>query len=98
MGMANPNDLETIHLLSSKWHREIKPVQLTPFEINKALDQGYGDGLAYTNEHVVNMRSSLVTLESTIPEQVDDVLLRAVGTGASDIHIESYQDDVALHF
>ncbi|MEE2904368.1 MAG: GspE/PulE family protein [Myxococcota bacterium] len=94
LGMANPNDLETIHLLSSKWHREIKPVQLTPFEINKALDQGYGDGLAYTNEHVVNMRSSLVTLESTIPEQVDDVLLRAVGTGASDIHIESYQDDV----
>jgi len=94
VGMLDPDDHATIEMLRKKWLREIVPVKLTPYEINQALDRGYGDGLQVSAEHVIDMKQPEVDHNSSVPDLVDDILLRAVATGASDIHVECYRDDV----
>ena len=94
VGMLDTDDHATIGMLHRKWLREIIPVLLTPYEINEVLERGYGDGIPDDNTHVIHMSQPEVNLESTVPSLVDDILLRAVATGASDIHIECYRTDV----
>ncbi len=98
VGMLDPQDTATIHLLHERWMREIIPVHLTDWEISIALDEGYGGRGDLGDGHIVDSNKPGVVHDSPVPDLIDDLLLRAVATGASDIHVECYPRDVDVRF
>ncbi|MCA9523800.1 MAG: type II/IV secretion system protein [Myxococcales bacterium] len=97
VAMLDPADGELLGKLAIQLQRPVTPVRLNAYEIRKALDIGYG--LAVAERHKFNVTLKPVREISFDPgRRVDDVLSdvlgRAITLGASDVHIEAYEDDV----
>lgn len=96
VGMLDPDD-ETVRLrLKDFLQRPVQPVRLNRYEIEKALEAGFGAGLQVKADLVIHPRP--LSAHPTAVELVDHILASAVAHKASDIHIESYADDVDLRF
>ena len=98
LGMLEPRQDQLIHALAMRWARPVIPVQLNQYEVNKALDVGFGSGVVGDEgaSHVLDLKSSPATADSEAVELVDDMLLHAIAQRASDIHLECYAGDVDL--
>ena len=96
LGMADISDTNLVTALSLRWARPVIPVQLTTYEIQRALDVGFGDGVAGTGQGGHPLRVDLGEASPTddAPAQLDCTLLHAIQKRASDIHIERYRNDV----
>ena len=79
--------------------RSVRPVQLNAWEIRRALDVGHGREAAVGREGGLSLRLGPVRdftfdPEAPVPLLIDEILGRAVALGASDVHVESYEQDV----
>jgi general secretion pathway protein E len=98
VGMLHPEDSQLVSVVEQALGRRVRAVRLNEFEINRALDIGFGRVLA---EEVHGERTPLravskisFTAGQPVPSIVDQILGHAVAAGASDIHIECYEGDV----
>ena len=97
VGMRDPEDEHLVSYVNACLQRPIKAVRLNVYEIQKALDIGYGRYRPRRGGSVLDLQETpalTFSRDQKTRELVDDLLGHAVGLKASDIHIEHYQDDV----
>jgi general secretion pathway protein E len=95
VGMLNPDTQHVLTQIGDLLERSIRTVRLNRYEIESALDTGFGAGPRITADLVIKPRPSSRIRPSAV-ELVDDILSTAVEKKASDIHIEVYPGDVDL--
>jgi general secretion pathway protein E/type IV pilus assembly protein PilB len=99
VGMLDPSRRALVHEVSRTLGRPVKAVRLNAWEIRRALDQGHGiaeeAGVRLTLRPV---RDISFERDGEVPAVLDEILGRAVELRASDVHIESYEDDVDVRF
>ncbi len=73
LGMADISDTNLVTALSLRWARPVIPVQLTTYELQRALDVGFGDGVAGTGQGGHPLRVDLGEASPTddAPAQLD---------------------------
>ena len=94
LGMARPDDRRIARTIARRLAREVEPVALEEWEIDRALSTAYqreGDGGGH---HRIDLDAPLAGPGSSAVELVDDLIGHAIAKGASDIHVEVYPDDV----
>ena len=97
--MLHPDDSHLVKQVSDKLKRDIHPVGLNAHEIIDAVDMGYGifDKILqmYPVEHQLRVVKN-ISVEPDLPVTtiIDEILGYAIHRGASDIHIETYEEDV----
>ncbi len=97
VGMLDPEDRELRRLLQGFLHRPIDAVRLNAYEINKAIDIGYGRWQEPAGGPSLELSPTpTVGFEPDRAAQalLDDLLAQAITLGASDVHVERYGDDV----
>jgi hypothetical protein len=96
VGVAANDPEKVVADIKRKLRREVTPVHLNLFEINRALDYGFSRQLnaQASRGHILNLSSERATADSTPRALANDMLLLAVRHSASDIHLEVYPDDV----
>ena len=97
VGMRDPEDEHLVSYVHACLQRPVKAVRLNVYEIHKALDIGYGRYQPRRGGSALHLKPTpqlTFSRELSARELVDELLAHAVGLGASDIHIENYQDDV----
>ncbi|QRK14093.1 type II/IV secretion system protein [Archangium violaceum] len=97
IGMLEPEDQALRLELADYLQRPIHAVKLNRYEIEKALEAGFGVG-AQTKSDLVIRKRPASNRQPTPVELVDDILAGAIERRASDIHIESYLEDVDLRY
>lgn len=97
VGMVQPDHRVVLELVSDFLRRPLKPVRLNHYEVESALEVGFGTGPRVTADLTLKARVPLSQAPSAV-ELVDHVLSTAVELKASDIHIEGYFDDVDLRY
>lgn len=95
VGMLNPDTPHVLTQIGDLLERPIRTVQLNRYEIESALETGFGAGPRITADLVIKPRLPSRTRPTAV-ELVDYILSIAVEKKASDIHIESYSTDVDL--
>ncbi|MBH25563.1 MAG: general secretion pathway protein GspE [Myxococcales bacterium] len=98
VGMLDTTAQLLVQRISALLHRPIEPVRLNVYEINKAIQIGFSTRkeCAYS-VNVAQVRGQTAPPQGA-PAHLDRILAEAVARRASDIHIESYLDDVDLRF
>ncbi|HWN45461.1 MAG TPA: type II/IV secretion system protein [Thermoanaerobaculia bacterium] len=99
VGMLDPSRRALVHEVSRTLGRPVKAVRLNAWEIRRALDQGHG--IAEENRSRLTLRPIRdISFERAgeVPEILDEILGRAVELGASDVHVETYEEDVDVRF
>ena len=96
VGLQNLAEQEEIEeMLQRRFSRPITLIELADFEIDRALDLGYGDGLVGgAADHQLNIETPALPSSASASQILDDILLHALQQDASDIHIEAYPGDV----
>lgn len=97
VGMTQPDNTQVRELMVEFLRRPLEPVRLNPYEIETALEVGFGAGPRVTWDVLLKSGAPLSNPPTPV-ELVEHVLLSAVEMKASDIHIESYFDDVDLRY
>jgi type II secretory ATPase GspE/PulE/Tfp pilus assembly ATPase PilB-like protein len=100
LGMLDPGDSSLCREVEARLSRPVKGVQLSSYEIKKALLKGFGE-----DEQACEFRLTLKPVraisfspETPITDVLNEVLGRAVQMRATDVHIETYEDDVDVRF
>ena len=99
VGMLDPSRRALVHEVSRTLGRPVKAVRLNAWEIRRALDEGHG--IAEEDSYRITLRpvrDISFERDGEIPRILDEILGRAVELRASDVHIESYEDDVDVRF
>lgn len=98
IGMVRTRDDDLRADLEQRLGRSIKPIQLNSYEVRQALARIHG--VATEGSGLSVQLSSLREIDfadgQAASKLVDDLLSVAVRRGATDVHIEVYQDDVDL--
>ncbi len=110
VAVAGPTDLETLDDLRFAAGCRVQPVLALEEEISAALDRYYG-GAAWTAQETTSLADPIVLeasiiqvvandeeVERTAIQVVENLIARAVGDGASDIHIEPMADGTRVRF
>jgi general secretion pathway protein E/type IV pilus assembly protein PilB len=97
VGMLHPDDLPVRYRIADFLRRPVQPVRLNRYEIESALEVGFGTGPHITSDLVLRPGTALSEVPTAM-ELVSHVLASAVEQQASDIHLESYRDDVDLRY
>ena len=100
VAMVNPQDLETINLLKEITHHQVEAYLTTPYELQYALinyHKLYKEEYERFLKGEISQAISLIT-ETNIIKLVDNFLGYAVSSNASDIHIESLENEVIVRF
>ncbi|MFY0568118.1 GspE/PulE family protein [Archangium lansingense] len=97
IGMVDPDNQALRFRISDFLQRPIRPVKLNRYEIDSALRTGFGAG-PQTKADLLIQKRPPSRQPPTPVELVDDLLAGAFERKASDIHIESYRDDVDLRY
>lgn len=97
IGMMDPDNQALRFRISDYLQRPIRPVRLNHYEIDKALQTGFGAGPQTKADLVIHKRPPSRQPPTPV-ELVDDLLAGAFERKASDIHIENYRDDVDLRY
>ncbi len=97
VGMLDPGETALVRELERILCRPVTPVRLNSYEIRKALDLGYSQPEAVRKEFKLKL-GPVPRLcfgpDCTATQLINDILGWAISIGASDVHIESYEDDV----
>lgn len=100
VGMVNTRNDEVLDQLAERLQRSVLPIQLNNYEIRQALSRIHGvatedTGISVELRHTREIEFGAGQVASKL---VDDLLSVAVRDGATDVHIERYQNDVDLRF
>jgi type II secretory ATPase GspE/PulE/Tfp pilus assembly ATPase PilB-like protein len=101
VGMLPPVKRSLVREISERLGRPVRPVPLNDWEIRRAIDLGWGEagpGIDAGSLLLHAVPAFTFAIETPVPELLDEILGRAVELGASDIHIESYDQDVDVRF
>jgi general secretion pathway protein E/type IV pilus assembly protein PilB len=101
VGMLNPARRSLVVEVEAALRRAVRPVRLNAWEIRRALDEGYGvaETMRDRAELVLGpVRDFSFERDEDVPRLLDEILGRAVQLGASDVHIETYDQDVDVRF
>jgi type II secretory ATPase GspE/PulE/Tfp pilus assembly ATPase PilB-like protein len=99
VGMLDPSRRALVHAVSKMLGRPVKAVRLNAWEIRHALDQGHGVAEeSHLRLTLRPVRGISFERDGEIPDLLDEILGQAVDLGASDVHIETYEDDVDVRF
>ncbi len=93
IGMVQPDDEHILLRIGDLLERPIQPVRLNRYEIESALQTGFGQGPRTEAQLVIRPAPPSRGPPSAV-EMVNHILAQAVDKKASDIHIESYAQDV----
>ncbi len=95
VGMVHPEDEALVRAVSGYLSRPVRPVALNDGEVRRALDAGYDVASGRPTElALVAVPQITVRAGLTAVQIVDELLGHAVHAGASDLHVEAYEDDV----
>ena len=98
VGMLRADDDSMIKHLRSQLHRDVEPVALNLFEIQRALEYGYDIDSSKDDEedgvHRLHLKETRSGSSDDASILTDDMLRRALAMEATDIHLETYRDDV----
>ncbi|WP_164009747.1 GspE/PulE family protein [Pyxidicoccus trucidator] len=97
VGMVQPENRVILELITDFLRRPLQPVRLNHYEVESALEVGFGAGPRVTADLTLKARVPLSQDPSAV-ELVEHVLTTAVELKASDIHVEGYFDDVDLRY
>jgi len=101
VGMLNPARRSLVAQVGAALRRQVRPVRLNAWEIRQALDEGYADGATERDRSELLLgpvRDFSFERDEDVPRLLDEILGRAVQLGASDVHIEIYDQDVDVRF
>jgi len=110
VAIADPTRADIVPSLRLATGREIRLVLALPSEIDAAIEQQYGQGRSAMNQategveiaghHADDDVEQLRDLASEAPvvRMVNLILHKAVELGASDVHIEPFQDSLRVRF
>jgi type II secretory ATPase GspE/PulE/Tfp pilus assembly ATPase PilB-like protein len=101
VGMLPPVRRSLVREIGRRLCRAVEPVPLNDWEIRRALDLGWGEagpGIDAGSLLLHPVPAFTFAAGAPVPELLDEILGRAVELGASDIHIESYDQDVDVRF
>lgn len=101
VGMLPPVKRSLVREISEELGRPVRPVPLNDWEIRRAIDLGWGEagpGIDAGSLLLHAVPAFTFAVETPVPELLDEILGRAVELGASDIHIENYDQDVDVRF
>ncbi|ATB29291.1 GspE/PulE family protein [Melittangium boletus] len=93
VGMVRPDAVHVLQQIGDLLERPIQPVRLNRYEVESALQTGFGEGPRVLAKLVIRP-SPLSKSQPSAVELVNHILALAVDKKASDIHIESYPGDV----
>jgi type II secretory ATPase GspE/PulE/Tfp pilus assembly ATPase PilB-like protein len=93
--MLNPDTPHVLTQIGDLLERPIRTVRLNRYEIESALETGFGAGPRVSADLVIRPRPPSRTRPTAV-ELLDYILSLAVEKKASDIHIETYAQDVDL--
>jgi general secretion pathway protein E len=101
VGMLPPVRRSLVREIGERLGRPVRPVPLNDWEIRRALDLGWGaagPGIDVGSLLLRAVPAFTFAAGAPVPELLDEILGRAVELGASDIHIETYDQDVDVRF
>ena len=101
VGMLNPAHASLVAEVETFLCQPVRPVRLNAWEIRKALNEGYGRAEAERDSAELTLgpvRDFCFEHDEDVPRLLDEILGRAVELGASDVHIETYEQDVDVRF
>jgi len=86
--------------INSILKRDVIPVQLNDYEIKKALQIGFKieDGAEGFRLELKPARELTFTADESVVNLLNEILGLAVYSRATDVHIESYEDDIDVRF
>src|SRR3954451_6027776 len=99
--MLPPVKRSLVREISERLGRPVRPVPLNDWEIRRAIDLGWGEAGPGIDAGSLLLRpvpAFTFAAGAPVPELLDEIIGRAVELGASDIHIESYDQDVDVRF
>ncbi|MFP2930016.1 GspE/PulE family protein [Pyxidicoccus sp. 3LG] len=97
VGMVQPDNRAVLELVAEFLRRPLLPFRLNHYEVESALEVGFGAGPRVTADLTLKARVPL-SESPTAVALVEHVLSTAVELKASDIHVEGYFDDVDLRY
>ena len=98
--MVNPSDQHFIHLVEKKTGKKVKTYYSTPRQIKASL-KNYQRSLKENIDHLIAQADqNIERLDSldNISTIFDTLILLAYNRGASDIHIEPFEDSIRIRF
>jgi general secretion pathway protein E len=101
VGMLPPVRRSLVREVGGLLGRPVRPVPLNDWEIRRAIDLGWGAAGPGVDAGSLLLRpvpAFTFAAGAPVPEILDEILGRAVELGASDIHIETYDQDVDVRF
>ncbi len=95
VGMLDPSRRAVVHEVGNVLNRPVQSVRLNAWEIRRALDQGWGVAEQDRRRLILGpVRDFSFERDSEVTQILDEILGRAVELRASDVHIETYENDV----
>jgi general secretion pathway protein E len=99
VGMLDPSRRALVHAISKTLGRPVRAVRLNAWEIRRALDEGHGVAEESRSRLTLRpIRAISFEHDSDVPDLLDEILGQAVDLKASDVHIETYENDVDVRF
>jgi general secretion pathway protein E len=99
VAMADPLDDDAIRSISMLVGKPVSVRIAVPADLERALDRLYGAARSYTAEAVAGgRREEDTTSDAPAIRAVDDLIARAIGHGASDLHIEPRGDGLRVRY
>jgi type II secretory ATPase GspE/PulE/Tfp pilus assembly ATPase PilB-like protein len=97
VGMLEPSRGGLARQVANRLRRTVRPVRLNAFEIRRALDLGWGLADPAAERAVLHLSPDQglpFAPGAGAPELLNGILSQAVAAGASDVHVETYAQDV----
>ncbi len=97
IGLVDVSDQALITSLRERLKRAVAPVLLNAYEIKKAIAIGYNLPVEDKESFRLSLRPQedlAFDPDTAVTQIISEILGQAVHRGASDLHIETYEDDV----
>lgn len=99
MAMADPLDTDAIRSIGMLVGKPVSVRVAVPADLERALDRLYGAARSTTSQAVPGpRREEDATSDAPAIRAVDDLIARAIGHGASDLHIEPRGDGLRIRY
>jgi general secretion pathway protein E len=99
VAMANPLDTESIHSIGMLVGKPVSVRVAVPADLDRALDRLHGAAQTNTTEPEKSaLRALDIASDAPAIRAIDDLISRAIGHGASDLHIEPRGDSLRVRY
>ncbi len=95
LGLLEPDNEPLLRDIRLRLERPLRTARVNRLQLERYLKLGYHEPME-PEGHLISNERAEPGPESEAPELLDDLILRAVADGASDIHIESYPGEVVV--